>query len=289
MHGRQSHLLSPSAVTLVLAAALAAVQPLPAAPTARAQEAVEGENGLADRPLDNREAEAPPGQFAALDAESAGAGPTAPDDRDTSTARTAAAAPHVIRLPLKGGLDHLANGVGTRDARSGTARLRGAPPGATAVRASPYRGTLQAAAAPTQTVSFRGSAVTGALVGAAFFFNVININHPPGGALNPYSRLRQTRIGGDGQVGCGTASMPAVTDERTLIGAPPLTQTRGAGSPFNGNADRDGDDGLALHRLRDTHTDRFGPVLAPGVGNYVVRDAAGGDCILAVAHVLGTQ
>jgi hypothetical protein len=369
MDRRKSHLFPSFVVTLIFTAALV-VQPLPVVPTAHAQETIKDENGFTNRPLDNRETEASLEQFEAIDAKSVEADPTTPDDRDTATTQNAAAAPYVIQLPLKGGLDHIANGVGTRNSRSNTIRLRGAPPGATVVRAFLYWGTLQAAATPTQTIIFRGSAVTGTLVGsaaptcwgpgvfaayrasvialinpgingdyvvtgmptslfdgrdpwfgpaplplsegaslvvvyshssvplgaqvfinngAAFFFNIININNPLGGVLNPYSRLKHTRIGGDGQVGSSTSSMLAVTNERTFIGPPFFTQIRGAGSPFNGNTDWDGDDGLPLNRLWDTHTDSFGPILPAGIGNYVVRYTAGGDCIFAVAHVLSTK
>lgn len=356
-----------SLVGILIFTATLAVQPLPLVPSARAQETTQDENGFTNRPLDDRETEATLEKFEALDAKSVEADPTTTDDRDTSTT---AAAPYVVKTPLAGGLDHIANGVGTRNSRSSTIRLRGAPPGATVVRAFLYWGTLQAAPAATQTIIFRGSAVTGTLVGsaaptcwgpgvfaayrasvialinpgingdyvvsgmptslfdgrdpwfgpaplplsegaslvvvyshssvpfgaqvfinngAAFFFNIININNPLGGVLNPYSRLKHTRIGGDGQVGMSTSSMLPVTNERTFIGPPFFTQIRGAGSPFNGNTDWDGDDGLPLNRLWDTHTDSFGQILPAGIGNYVVRYTAGGDCIFAVAHVLSTK
>src|SRR3712207_5190006 len=125
--------------------------------------------------------------------------------------------------------------------------------------------------------------------GAAFFFNLININNPLGGVLNPYSRLKHTRIGGDGQVGGSTSSMLAVATERTFIGPPFFTRIKGPGSPFNGDSDWNGDDGAPLNQLWDTHTDSFGQILPPGIVNYVVRYTAGGDCIFAVAHVLSTQ
>ncbi|HVF56057.1 MAG TPA: hypothetical protein VM934_07885 [Pyrinomonadaceae bacterium] len=369
MNTHKSTLFSSIVVTLTLAVMLV-VQPLHLFPTAQAQDTVQEENGFTNRALDNRETEASFDKFSeALDAKSIEADPTAPDDRDTSSTGQAAA-PYQIPVPLKGGLDHVANGVGTRNSRSNTIRLRGVPPGSTAVRAFLYWGTLQAAATPAQTVIFRGSAVTGTLIGsaaptcwgagvfaayrasvialinpgingdyvvtgmptslfdgrdpwsgpaplplsegaslvvvyanssvpvtaqvfinngAAFFFNVININNPLAGVLNPYSRLKHTRLGADGQVGFSTSSSLPVTNERTFIGPPFFTQIKGSLSPFNGDSDWNGDDGAPLNQLWDTHTDSFGQILNPGIANYVVRYTAQGDCIFAVAHILSTR
>ena len=364
---RHKAIFFSTAVAAVTLAALLVVGQLRVIPTAQAQDTVKDENGFTNRPLDDREAEAALEKFEALDAKSVEANPTAPDDRETSPT---AAAPYPIPVPLPGGLDHVANGVGTRNSRSNTIRLRGVPPGATVVRAFLYWGTMQAAAAATQTIVFNGSPVTGTLVGsaaptcwgagvfaayrasvialispgvnrdyvitgmptslfdgrdpwfgpaplplsegaslvvvyshssvpvgaqvfinngAAFFFNLININNPLGGVLNPYSRLKYTRIGADGQVGFSTSSSLPVTTERTFLGPPFFTQIKGAGSPFNGDSDWNGDDGAPLNQLWDTHTDGFGQILTPGIGNYVVRYTAGGDCIFAVAHVLSTR
>jgi hypothetical protein len=125
--------------------------------------------------------------------------------------------------------------------------------------------------------------------GAAFFFNTITINNPLMAFLRPYSRLKHTRIGADGQVGNGTNSMLPITDERTFLGPPFFTQIKGPFSPFNGDSDWNGDDGTPLNQLWDTHTDSFGRIINPGVANYLVRYTARGDCIFPVAHVLGTQ
>ncbi|MET0649141.1 MAG: hypothetical protein ABW208_21225 [Pyrinomonadaceae bacterium] len=363
---RHKSIFSSIVATVTLTALLAA-GPSNIIPTARMQNEVKDENGFTNRPLDDRATEATLENLEALDKKSVEADPTANDDSESTTATAAAKYP--IKVPLPGGLDHVANGVGTRNSRSNTIRLRGVPPGATAVRAYLYWGTLQAAAAPTQTAVFNGTPVTGTLIGAAgptcwgpgvfaayrasvialispginrdyvitglptsladgrspwfgpaplplsegaslvviyshssvppgaqvfinngaaFFFNLININNPLGGVLNPYSRLKHTRIGGDGQSGFGTSSFLAATNERTFLGFP-FTQIKGPGSPFNIDSDWNGDDGAPLNQLWDTHTDSFGQILPPGVGNYVVQYAAGGDCIFAVAHVLSTQ
>lgn len=356
-----------SIVATATLTALLVAGPSNVVPTAQMQTNIKDENGFTNRPLDDRETEASLDKFEALDQRSVESDPNAPDDRESTPD---AVAKYPIPVPLPGGLDHVANGVGTRNSRSNTIRLRGVPPGAVAVRAFLYWGTLQAAAAPTQTIVFRGSAVTGTLIGtaaptcwgpgvfaayrasviallapginsdyvvtgiptsiadgrdpwsgaaplplsegaslvvvyahasvppgaqvfinngAAFFFNIININNPLGGVLNPYTRLKHTRIGGDGQVGSSTSSILPVATERTFIGPPFFTQIKGAGSPFNGDSDWNGDDGAPLNQLWDTHTDSFGQILTPGIGNYVVRYTAGGDCIFAVAHVLSTR
>ena len=112
-----------------------------------------------------------------LDTDSVEANPVAPDDTDDSTASTAAVvvapAPpstkvYPIPVPLHGGLDHVANGVATRNAGFGTIRLRGAPPGATRVRAFLYWGEIiTGPIALAQTVLFRGVPVTGRLIGVS--------------------------------------------------------------------------------------------------------------------------
>jgi hypothetical protein len=73
-----------------------------------------------------------------------------------------------IPIPLPGGLDHVANGSGSRNAGFGAIRLRGVPAGAVAVRAFLYWGVIIPPPAPaTATVVFNGVAVTGSLVGVA--------------------------------------------------------------------------------------------------------------------------
>jgi hypothetical protein len=309
-----------------------------------------------------------------FDADSIEKEPVAADDRadrvSAASADSSTTAFYPIPVPLPGGLDHVANGVGTRNAGYGTIRLRGVPPGAQAVRAFLYWGTIKAAATPTETIAFRGVPVTGRLIGvsqttcwgsgvftayrasvialigggingdylvskmpssitdgrdpwsgaaplplsegaslvvlyahrsiprtaqtfinngAAFFYSAININNPLPVPLQPYTQMKHTRLGGDGQVGFSTRSIRPITDERTFIGPPFFTQIKGPFSPFNGDSDWNGDDGAPLNQLWDTHTDSFGRILAPGIWNYVVRYTANGDCVFAVAHILSTR
>jgi hypothetical protein len=71
-----------------------------------------------------------------------------------------------INPRLPGGVDHTAAGTGTRNAGSGTIRLRGVPPGATVVRAWLYWGTVFANPVPSSsTVTFNGATVLGKRVG----------------------------------------------------------------------------------------------------------------------------
>jgi hypothetical protein len=313
------------------------------------------------------------------------ANPYAPDDREqtataTSTSTSSTALWPIQPMPLPGGIDHVANGVGTRNAGFGHIRLRGVPPGSVAVRAYLYWGTIQNAPPATQTVAFNGTPVKGRLIGtgptcwcggvfAAYRASVIAMITPginndyrvsqmpsavtngsdpwdgncklplsqgaslvvlyanasvPAAArvyinegtaffavggintFNPlpvpvpfHTQLKHTRLGGDGQVGFSTFSNLPVTNERTFVGAwpfgfGPLTHIKGPGSPFNGDSDWNGDDGVPLNQLWDTHTDRFNidrsrPMIPFGAPNYLVRYTANGDCIYAVAHVLGTR
>lgn len=374
MSRRKLMLIFP--VTIVTLLVTAMLMPaLPLVPSSRAQTTSRDINGSSDRApedlnsrFDNAEA---------YDKESIEANPYAPDDSETtttaSTSSTSAAAPggklYPIPVPLPGGLGHVANGTGTRNAGYGKIRMRSAPAGAVRVGAFLYWGTIQTAPPPTQTILFNGVNVTGRLIGtgqscwcggvfAAYRASVVALVNPAingdysvanmpsaitngsdpwnspcmlplsqgaslvvayahnsipptarvfindgtvffaAGAVNifnpltmpvqPYARLKHTRIGGDGQVGNSTFSNLPTTNERTFLGAP-LTQIKGSGSPYNGDSDWNGDDGVPLNQLWDTHTDSFNKVLVPiGSFNYNVTYTANGDCIYAVAHILNT-
>lgn len=361
------------AVVFLMALAL---QPRPIMPSAYTQSLKE-DDGSSDRGSEELNVDLKDPEY--LDQDSVEANPSAPDDRDTTTTNAAAPIPvYPIPVPLPGGLDHVANGVGTRNAGFGTIRLRGVTPGSVAVRAYLYWGTIQAAAAPLQIVCFNGQRVRGQLIGTAVpscwgpgvfcayrasvialltpginadykvscmpsslvdgrdpwdrcvgpvpaplplsegatlvvvyanrciprtaqlfinngaaFFAVggININNPfpPGILLKPYTNLKHTRLGGDGQVGASTFSNSPITDERSFLGPPFFTQIKGRFSPFNWDSDWNGDDGGPLNQLWDTHTDSFGQILTPGIANYIVRYTANGDCVFAVAHILSTR
>jgi hypothetical protein len=361
-------------VTVVALLVTAMLMPaLPLVPASRAQTTSRDINGSSDRApeeldskFDNAEAH---------DKESIEANPYAPDDSEsTNTTSTAAATSsgklYPIPVPLPGGLGHVANGVGTRNAGYGTIRLRGVPAGSVRVGAYLYWGTIQNMPPATQTILFNGVKVTGRLIGTgqscwcggvfaayrasvvalvnpainadyrvsgmpsaitngsdpwnsscmlplsegaslvvayahnsippaarlyindgAVFFAAggINIFNPLPMAVPPYTRLKHTRIGGDGQVGNSTFSNLPITDERTFLG-PALTQIKGTASPFNGDSDWNGDDGVPLNQLWDTHTDSFNKALVPfGAPGYNVRYTANGDCIYAVAHILNTN
>lgn len=354
---------------------------LPLVPASRAQTASRDVDGLSDRAPEDLDAKFENAE--AHDKESIEADPYAPDDSETtttntSTSSTSAAASsgklHPIPVPLHGGLGHVANGVGTRNAGYGHIRLRGAPPGSVRVRAYLYWGTIQPFPTATQTIRFNNVNVTGRLIGTGqscwcggvfaayrasvitlvnpaingdyrvshmpsavtngsdpwnspcalplsqgaslvvayanssippsaklyindgtvFFANgSVNIFNPLPMAVTPYKNLKHTRLGGDGQVGFqvgnGTVSNLPVTNERTFLG-PPMTHIKGPGSPFNGDSDWNGDDGVPLNQLWDTHTDSFiNRMLVPfGAFNYNVTYTANGDCIYAVAHILNT-
>lgn len=123
--------------------------------------------------------------------------------------------------------------------------------------------------------------------GTSFFaMGGINVFNPLPMPVPPYRQVKHTRLGGDGQTGFGTLSWLAATDERTWLG-PPLTQIKGQGSLINLDSDWNGDDGVPLNQLWDTHTDTFNRLMVPiGAGGYTVRYTAAGDCIYAVAHIL---
>lgn len=349
---------------------------LPLVPASRAQTTSRDINGSSDRAPEDLDAKFENSE--AHDKESIEAYPYAPDDSETATTSSATSASaaassgklYPIPVPLHGGIAHIANGAGTRNAGYGHIRLRGAPAGSVRVGAYLYWGTIQNAPPPLQTITFNGVNVTGRLIGtgqtcwcggvfAAYRASVINLVTPAingdylvsnmpsaikngsdpwnsacalplsqgaslvvlyahntvpassrvyindgtvffaNGAVNifnalpwppvqPYSRVRHTRLGGDGQVGGSTFSNLPVTNERSFLGAP-LTQIKGPGSPFNGDSDWNGDDGVPLNQLWDTHTDSFNKVLVPfGALNYNVTYTANGDCIYAVAHILNT-
>src|SRR5262249_54587605 len=97
-----------------------------------------------------------------FDKDSIEANPVADDDSVDAVAKA-----HPIPIPLPGGLDHVANGVGTRNAGFGTIRLRGVPRRAVAVRAFLYWGTIyDGPAIPLQArATFNGTNVIGRLIG----------------------------------------------------------------------------------------------------------------------------
>jgi hypothetical protein len=156
----KSRLVLSAAIAMMFLAAIVG-RPLAAAQTANDQDGTTSEQA-ADFEEDFTDAES-------LDKDSVEADPVAPDD--TADAVSASALPvkkaFPIPVPMPGGLDHVANGVATRNSGFGTIRLRGAPPGAIRVRAFLYwGGIIDGPAIPlTQTIRFNGVLVTGRLIG----------------------------------------------------------------------------------------------------------------------------
>jgi hypothetical protein len=124
------------------------------------------------------------------------------------------------------------------------------------------------------------------------FFGAVGINNPLPRPLPAYSILKHTRLGADGQTGASTFASRPITDERTFIGPGPAgpTQIKGPSSSFNEDSDWNGGDGGPLNQLWDTQSSSFfSRPITPGVMNYGVRYQAHGDCIVAIAHVLGVK
>ncbi|HLG14788.1 MAG TPA: hypothetical protein VJH03_09850 [Blastocatellia bacterium] len=124
--------------------------------------------------------------------------------------------------------------------------------------------------------------------GATMFFGPVTMNNPLPQPVPAYTTLKHTRLGADGQVLFSTFASAPITSELTFLNA---TQIKGPGSGFNTDSDWNGSDGGPLNQLWDTQTSSFfspGPV-PPGALSYVVRYISNGDCIVAVAHVLGAR
>jgi hypothetical protein len=269
--------------------------------------------------------------------------------------------------PLPGGLDHVANGTGLRNAGWGTIRLRGVPPRSVAVDAVVFWGLVDPNPQPQVTINFEGHPVPARLLGVAqepcwnggsYALYVANVLHliPPaingdyqvdgfpsavsqGGdpwtpptatpmaegaslvltfsnasipansvvythygpgyfdALNsPFnvnnalfpplpgnSYLRQTRIGADGQIGASLTPFFGVPNESTAING---FQIKGPGAPVDQDSDWNGDDGVPLNQLWDTHSTDIRGLIGAGAGNYIVTYVSNGDCVNPSVHVL---
>jgi hypothetical protein len=107
-----------------------------------------------------------------------------------------------------------------------------------------------------------------------------------------YTSLKHTRIGADGQVGASTFAITPISTETTFLGPDVnhLTQIRGCPGGINPDSDWNGTDGGPLNQLWDTHSDSFGTqIIPPTSQTYVVKYVAHGDCIVAIAHILGVK
>ena len=159
-----------SRIFLSAAIALMFITAIVARPSASTAQSSEGQDGTTTQLAADKDDNFKDGE--SLDKASVEADPTTPDDTADTTALTAsptATKVYRIPVPLNGGLDHVANGVATRNAGFGTIRLRGAPNGATRVRAFLYWGEIIAGPAIplTQNVVFNGVLVTGNLIGVS--------------------------------------------------------------------------------------------------------------------------
>jgi hypothetical protein len=120
------------------------------------------------------------------------------------------------------------------------------------------------------------------------------ITHGLSPTVPTHTVIKQTRFGGDGQVGCSLFGVTALNGELTLLGpnAFNLLQVKGPGSTINQDSDWSGHDGASLNQLWDTRTDAFGSVnqvtnlIPAGSNQYVVSYTGVGDCFVTVAHVL---
>lgn len=126
----------------------------------------------------------------------------------------------------------------------------------------------------------------------------VDIPHNLSPVLPSFTQLKHTRVGADGQVGCSLFSSGLPSSEQTLIGGSlaSLTLMKGTASLLNSDSDWNGDDGVPMNQLWDTHTDAFQlgkngpglpsmPMLA-GAAQYFIRYASVNDCFVPVVHVL---
>lgn len=136
--------------------------------------------------------------------------------------------------------------------------------------------------------------------GAQLVTGQVDITHTLSPSVPVHTRMRHTRIGADGQVGCGMFSQGTPTGEQTFIGPDVnnLVQIKGAASLLNTDSDWNGHDGEPMNQLWDTHTNAFEqgkhlgipiPVLPAGTTQYTVRYGAVNDCFIPVVHVLTTR
>ena len=126
--------------------------------------------------------------------------------------------------------------------------------------------------------------------GPLFFTGTASITHFLTLGVPAHTILKHTRLGADGQSGgsgaCGLRSISSVSNETTFINT---TQIKGNGSTLNQDSDWNGYDGDPLNKLWDTHTDDVFGAIPAGATMYTVKYVSQGDCIVAVAHILGAR
>jgi len=96
------------------------------------------------------------------------------------------------------------------------------------------------------------------------------------------SLFKSTRIGGDGQTGTGVTPVAGWTVEQTRINGAPIK----GGGAIDPDSDWNGDDGVSLNQLWDTHTTDVSTVAPLAVANYTVDYVSNGDCVSPSVHVL---
>lgn len=137
------------------------------------------------------------------------------------------------------------------------------------------------------------------------FAGQVDITHTLSPAFPAHTSFKHTRVGADGNVGCGVFAQAPLNDEKTYLGTTVanLFQIKGDRDTtipiihpaLHRDSDWNGYDGATLNMLWDTNTSGFAPSLnaidpiPAGSASYLIRYRSQGDCIAAVVHVLGVQ
>jgi hypothetical protein len=118
---------------------------------------------------------------------------------------------------------------------------------------------------------------------STFLGGALNVVHALVPALPAANFLRHTRIGADGQKGFSITPVAGVAADTTAINA---IQIKGPGAPNNQDSDWNGDDGVPLNQLWDTHTTDITGTIAVGAAAYTVNYFSPADCVSPSVHVL---
>jgi hypothetical protein len=131
---------------------------------------------------------------------------------------------------------------------------------------------------PTGTVLLYDSGLAGTEFDGTLSYDLDQVPTPPGVSTSIF-----TELGADGQVGgsdIGLSLTPEITLKTTQLN---LTLIAGPGSAVN-DADWNGDDGIPLNQLWDTHSHDVTGLLTPGLNN--ITTYSDDDCIVTIANVL---
>jgi hypothetical protein len=137
------------------------------------------------------------------------------------------------------------------------------------------------------------------------FASQLDIPNPLSPVVPAHTSMKQTRIGADGDVGCGVFAQAPLNDEKTYLGTTVanLFQIRGDRDPafpivhpaLHRDSDWNGYDGATQNMLWDTNTSGFAPSLnaidpvPANSASYLIRYKSQGDCIVAVVHILSVR